>query len=74
MKGPFGSLRDRWRQAITAEPRVAARLEAMQAKGDNNRVRKRFRDQRALERVAEEVAAWRGDLEPVRSRWLGDQV
>lgn len=63
---------DRWRQVIIGEPRVAARLAAMQAKGDNNRARKRYRDQRALERVAEEIAHWRRDLEPVTSRWLGD--
>lgn len=63
---------ERWRQAVVNEPKVAARLAAMQARGDNNRVRKRFRDQRALERVAEEVAEWRGSLEPVTSRWLGD--
>lgn len=61
---------ERWRQAVTAEPRVAQRLADMQARGDNNRVRKRFRDQRALERVVEEVKAWRGDLPPVTSRWL----
>lgn len=65
---------DRWRQVIIGEPRVAARLAAMQAKGDNNRARKRYRDQRALERVAEEIAHWRRDLEPVTSRWLGDAV
>lgn len=65
---------DRWRQVIIGEPRVAARLAAMQAKGDNNRARKRYRDQRALERVAEEIAQWRGTLEPVTSRWLGDAV
>lgn len=63
---------DRWRQAVVNEPKVAARLANMQERGDNNRVRKRFRDQRALERVAEEVALWRGDLDPVTSRWLGD--
>ncbi|MFV3077854.1 hypothetical protein [Niveispirillum fermenti] len=63
---------ERWRQAVVNEPKVAARLAAMQARGDNNRVRKRFRDQRALERVAEEIADWRGSLEPVTSRWLGD--
>lgn len=65
---------ERWRQAVANEPKVAARLSAMQARGDNNRVRKRFRDQRALERVVEEVSAWRGALEPVTSRWLGDLV
>lgn len=65
---------DRWRQVIIGDPRVSARLTAMQAKGDNNRARKRYRDQRALERVAEEIAHWRGDLEPVTSRWLGDAV
>lgn len=65
---------DRWRQVIIGDPRVSARLAAMQAKGDNNRARKRYRDQRALEQVAEEVARWRGDLEPVTSRWLGDAV
>lgn len=61
---------ERWRQAVTAEPRVAQRLTDMQARGDNNRVRKRYRDQRALERVVEEVKAWRGELPPVTSRWL----
>ncbi|MFV3127900.1 hypothetical protein [Niveispirillum sp. KHB5.9] len=65
---------DRWRQVIIGDPRVAARLNAMQAKGDNNRARKRYRDQRALEQVAAEIARWRGDLEPVTSRWLGDEV
>lgn len=65
---------DRWRQVIIGDPRVSARLTAMQAKGDNNRARKRYRDQRALERVAEEIAQWRGSLEPVTSRWLGDVV
>ncbi|OYQ32577.1 hypothetical protein CHU95_17505 [Niveispirillum lacus] len=65
---------DRWRQVIIGDPRVSARLAAMQAKGDNNRARKRYRDQRALEQVAEEIARWRGDLEPVASRWLGDAV
>lgn len=65
---------DRWRQVIIGDPRVSARLAAMQAKGDNNRARKRYRDQRALERVAEEIAHWRGDLGPVTSRWLGDAV
>ncbi|WP_448187878.1 hypothetical protein [Azospirillum sp. sgz301742] len=62
---------DRWRQAVAAEPEVAARLELMQARGEPNRAVKRFRDQRAVERVEAEVAQWRGDLGPVTSRRLG---
>ena len=62
---------ERWRQVIIGDPRVSKRLEDMQARGENNRARKRYRDQRALERVAAEVAQWRGDLPPVTSRWLG---
>ncbi|WP_029014290.1 hypothetical protein [Niveispirillum irakense] len=62
---------ERWRQVVIGDPRVAKRLEDMQARGENNRARKRYRDQRALERVAAEVAHWRGDLPPVTSRWLG---
>ncbi len=61
---------ERWRQVIIGDPRVAARLQDMLVKGDNNRARKRYRDQRALEKVAKEVAEWRGELPPVTSRWL----
>ena len=62
---------DRWRQAVAAEPEVAARLEFMQARGEPNRACKRFRDQRAVERVEAETLEWRGDLGPVTSRRLG---
>lgn len=62
---------DRWRQAVAAEPEVAERLLAMQARGDANRALKRFRDQRAVERVEAEILEWRGDLGPVTSRRLG---
>jgi len=62
---------DRWRQAVTAEPEVAARLLAMQARGDANRACKRYRDQRAVERVEAEILEWRGALGPVTSRRLG---
>lgn len=62
---------ERWRQAVASEPEVAERLHAMQARGDANRALKRFRDQRAVERVEAEIAEWRGGLEPVTSRRLG---
>ncbi|WP_247887038.1 hypothetical protein [Azospirillum sp. SYSU D00513] len=62
---------DRWRQAIASDPAVATRLEQMQQRGDPGRARKRYRDQRALERVEAEVKEWRGDLGPVTSRLLG---
>lgn len=62
---------ERWRQAIASDPEVEARLLAMQARGANGRVRKRFRDQRAAERVEAEIRDWRGDLEPVTSHRLG---
>ncbi|MBP2229988.1 hypothetical protein J2847_003291 [Azospirillum agricola] len=62
---------ERWRQAIASEPEVEERLLAMQARGANGRVRKRFRDQRAAERVEQEIRDWRGDLEPVSSHRLG---
>jgi hypothetical protein len=62
---------ERWRQAITADPEVEARLLAMQARGANGRVRKRFRDQRAIERVEAEIRDWRGELDPVTSPRLG---
>ena len=62
---------ERWRQAVAAEPEVAERVQAMQARGDTNRAVKRFRDQRAVERVEAEIQEWRGDLEPVSSRRLG---
>ena len=62
---------ERWRQAVVSEPEVAERLTAMQARGDNNRAVKRFRDQRAVERVEAEIEEWRGGLEPVTSRRLG---
>lgn len=62
---------ERWRQAVASEPDVAARLEAMQARGDNNRARKRYRDQRAKDRVEEEIRNWRGGLGPVTSHRLG---
>ncbi|PWC44882.1 hypothetical protein [Azospirillum sp. TSO22-1] len=62
---------ERWRQAVASEPEVAERLQAMQMRGDNNRAVKRFRDQRAVERVEAEIAEWRGGLEPVTSRRLG---
>ncbi|HYH37529.1 MAG TPA: hypothetical protein VD860_04840 [Azospirillum sp.] len=62
---------ERWRQAVASEPEVAERLQAMQMRGDNNRAVKRFRDQRAVERVEAEIAEWRAGLEPVTSRRLG---
>jgi hypothetical protein len=62
---------ERWRQAVAAETEVAKRLEAMTARGDNNRARKRYRDQRAVDRVQAELAAWRGELGPVETRRLG---
>ncbi len=62
---------ERWRQAIASDPEVETRLLAMQARGANGRVRKRFRDQRAAERVETEIRDWRGDLEPVTSRRFG---
>ena len=61
---------ERWRQAIATDPEVEARLLAMQARGANGRARKRFRDQRATERVEAEIRDWRGDLEPVTSHRL----
>lgn len=62
---------ERWRQAVASEPEVAERLTAMQVRGDPNRARKRFRDQRAVERVEGELRDWRGGLGPVSSRRLG---
>ncbi|MGF7176943.1 hypothetical protein [Azospirillum doebereinerae] len=62
---------ERWRQAIASDPEVEARLVAMQARGANGRVRKRFRDQRAAEKVEAEIRDWRGELEPVSSHRLG---
>ncbi|HYD68593.1 hypothetical protein [Azospirillum sp.] len=62
---------ERWRQAVASEPEVAERLTAMQVRGDPNRARKRFRDQRAVERVEGELRDWRGDLGPVSTRRLG---
>lgn len=61
---------ERWRQAIATDPEVETRLLAMQARGANGRARKRFRDQRATERVEGEIRDWRGDLEPVSSHRL----
>lgn len=62
---------ERWRQAIATDPEVEGRLVAMQARGANGRVRKRFRDQRAAEKVEAEIRDWRGDLDPVSSHRLG---
>lgn len=62
---------ERWRQAIASDPEVETRLLAMQARGANNRVRRRFRDQRAVEKVEAEIRDWRGELEPVSSHRLG---
>lgn len=62
---------DRWRQAVASEPEVAERLTIMQARGEPNRACKRFRDQRAVERVEAEVLTWRGNLGAVTSRRLG---
>lgn len=62
---------ERWRQAVAAEPQVAKRLEIMLARGEPGRARKRFRDQRAAERVEAELLEWRGDLRPVTPRRLG---
>lgn len=62
---------ERWRQAVAAEPEVSTRLTAMTARGDNNRARKRYRDQRAADRVRDELETWRGELPPVETRRLG---
>lgn len=62
---------ERWRQAIASDPAVSAKLVAMQARGDTGRARKRFRDQRAVEKVQDELADWRGELPPVNSPRLG---
>ncbi|HYH18837.1 MAG TPA: hypothetical protein VD995_09465 [Azospirillum sp.] len=62
---------ERWRQAVASEPDVAERLTAMQVRGDPNRARKRYRDQRAVERVESELREWRGGLGAVTSRRLG---
>ncbi|MNW22059.1 hypothetical protein D3C71_2233220 [compost metagenome] len=62
---------ERWRQAVAAEPEVAKRLAAMEARGDATRALKRYRDQRAVERAEAELKEWRGDLGPVLSRRLG---
>ncbi|MBP2312739.1 hypothetical protein [Azospirillum soli] len=62
---------ERWRQAVASEPEVADRLLAMQKRGDPGRARKRYRDQRAVERVEAELRDWRGDLAPVSTRRLG---
>ncbi|HEY0835930.1 MAG TPA: hypothetical protein VGE72_18650 [Azospirillum sp.] len=62
---------ERWRQAVASEPEVAERLLAMQMRGDPGRARKRFRDQRAVERVEAELRDWRGDLGAVSTRRLG---
>lgn len=61
---------ERWRQAVTSEREVAEKLQARQVRGDTNRAVKRFRDQRAIERVEEEMRQWRGDLGPVTSHRL----
>lgn len=62
---------DRWRQAVATEPDIAARLAAMQSRGDPARARKRYRDQRAVDRVEAELREWRGSLGPVVSKRLG---
>lgn len=62
---------ERWQQAVASEPEVADRLLAMQLRGDPGRARKRYRDQRAVERVEAELRDWRGDLAPVSTRRLG---
>ena len=62
---------ERWRQAVASEPEVASRLLAMQTRGDPGRARKRYRDQRAVERVEAELRDWRGGLGPVTTRRLG---
>lgn len=62
---------ERWRQAVASEPEVAKRLLEMQARGDAGRARKRYRDQRAADRVEAELRDWRGTLGPVTTRRLG---
>lgn len=62
---------ERWRQAVASEPEVADRLQAMAMRGDPGRARKRYRDQRAVERVETELREWRGALAPVSTRRLG---
>jgi len=61
---------ERWRQAVTSDREVAEKLQTRQIRGDSNRAVKRFRDQRAIERVEEEMRQWRGDLGPVVSHRL----
>ncbi|WP_448205621.1 hypothetical protein [Azospirillum sp. sgz302134] len=62
---------ERWRQAVSSEPEVAERLQAMAMRGDPGRARKRYRDQRAVERVETELREWRGALGAVSTRRLG---
>lgn len=62
---------ERWRQAVGSEPEVARRLSEMEMRGDPNRARKRYRDQRAADRVEAELRDWRGTLGPVSTRRLG---
>lgn len=62
---------ERWRQAVASEPEVAKRLLEMQMRGDPGRARKRYRDQRAADRVEAELRDWRGTLGPVTTRRLG---
>ncbi len=62
---------ERWRQAVASEPEVAKRMLEMQMRGDAGRARKRYRDQRAADRVEAELRDWRGTLGPVTTRRLG---